>query len=237
MIALRLIALLLSLWSASAFVPHQSRCNVRGRALAAADPPLPNFCADCGEASMKLKIPHGDERLRAVCDACGRIEYSNPKVVVSCVVWTDDDRCLLGKRAIEPRKGTWGIPQGFMEHGETTREAAAREVLEETGAIITDLSLRAVYNVPGSVQLLYEATVSGEAVQQQIARSTHESSEVTLFPLDAIPYDELCFPTVRWALEHCIALQKEGATRVQQRTKFYNAELDQWSEFEDEAPV
>ena len=100
------------------------------------EPSVPNFCADCGSAAMVLKIPPGDERLRACCDHCGRIEYQNPKIVASCVVRCPQGKVLLAKRAIEPRRGTWGIPQGFMEHGETSLQAAAREVYEETGVVV-----------------------------------------------------------------------------------------------------
>jgi ADP-ribose pyrophosphatase YjhB (NUDIX family) len=189
---------------------------------------------------MELHIPAGDERLRAVCRACGVVTYSNPKVVVACVVRTDD-HVLLAKRAIAPRLGYWGIPQGFMEHGETSREAAVREVREETGAVLRacDLTLQAVYQVPGSVQLVYQAKVAAATLHGQIATSTQESSAIQLFSLEEIPHEELCFPTVQWALEHCIASGQPGAggPRVQQRTKFYDAALDQWSEFEDESPT
>jgi ADP-ribose pyrophosphatase YjhB (NUDIX family) len=206
-------------------------------ALNSYEPPLPSFCADCGKASMELKVPLGDERLRACCSSCGRIEYVNPKVVVSCVVLTDDDACLLAKRAIEPRKGTWGIPQGFMEHGETSRQAAAREVWEETGAVVQpdDLRLRAVYNVPGSLQLVYEARVSDtSALQDQLAQhdtTESESLEVKLFSYKDLDNQELCFPTVRWALDHCLL---SSISPVQQRTKFYDTATETWSDFEDE---
>lgn len=199
-------------------------------------PPLPKFCADCGNSSMELKVPLGDERLRACCSSCGRIEYVNPKVVVSCVVLTDDDACLLAKRAIEPRKGTWGIPQGYMEHGETSRQAAAREVWEETGAVVQpdDLRLRAVYNVPGSVQLVYEARVSDTcALQDQLAQydtTESESLQVELVSYKDLDNHELCFPTVQWALDHCLS----SSSPVQQRTKFYDAATETWSDFEDE---
>lgn len=188
---------------------------------------------------MEWRIPPGDERVRAVCSECHHIEYSNPKIVVSCVVWAGGDntlRCLLGKRAIDPRKGYWGIPQGYMEHGETSRQAAAREVMEETGVKIEEetMKLRAVYNVPGSVQLVYEANISGQQAETEIDATTHESSEVTLFPMDRIPFEDLCFPTVQWAIDHSIAMRKDDSDRVQQMTKCYDPDSQQWAQHEDE---
>ena len=226
-------------------------------------PELPNYCSNCGQPTMALKVPQGDNHVRAVCESCDHVVYSNPKVVVSCVVVTDDDRCLLGKRSIEPRKGYWGIPQGYMEHGETSRQAAVREVYEETGVSLDAadpsgddggcklLRLRGLYNVPGSVQILYEARgVPARTVETQIAsfastEVNHESSEVALFHVDSIPYDEICFPTVQWAIQHClvgdisspaasVAMPGSRASWIQQKTKFYDPETDQWNEYEDE---
>ena len=207
---------------------------------------------------MVLKVPDGDERLRACCEKCGRIEYQNPKVVVACVIRTKpfatdkrgsnsshEDLILLAKRAIEPRKGTWGIPQGFMENGETTRQAAVREVYEETGVIVDPslLKLRAVYNVPGSVQLVYEARVDAAKTQQQIDSyhdQNHESLEVALLSEEALAEKELCFPTVQWALDHCRGIDDASETiggstnPIQQMTKFYDAAKDEWNQYEDE---
>lgn len=224
--------------------------------LAAFTPNLPNFCADCGNDQMVLKVPDGDERIRACCEKCGRIEYQNPKVVVACVIRTkpfatdngdrsQKDLILVAKRAIEPRQGTWGIPQGFMENGETTRQAAVREVYEETGAVIDPslLRLRAVYNVPGSVQLVYEARVDAAKTQQQIDSyhdKNHESLEVALLSEEALAEKELCFPTVQWALDHCRVIDDTSETNggagnpIQQMTKFYDAVKDEWNQYEDE---
>lgn len=234
------VILLSSVASTGAFVQSNRRSRQqRSVQVHGSEPSLPNFCADCGKAAMELRVPPGDERQRACCAACGRIEYSNPKVVVSCVVMTDDERTLLAKRAIEPRKGTWGIPQGFMEHGETTREAAVREVMEETGVVLNvgDLKFRAVYNVPGSVQLVYEARVAQDTVEQQMSESTLESSEISFVSIKSIPYEDLCFPTVGWALDHCLASRDDNdRVHIQQRTKYYDEEADAWSEFEDDPP-
>ena len=191
---------------------------------------------------MEIRVPPDDERPRACCADCGHVVYVNPKVVVATVVLSPPKgdgvmECLLAKRAIEPRKGYWGIPQGFMELGETTRQAAVREVYEETGAVLDteELKFRAVYNVPGSVQLVYEAMVPREGLA--IAASTAESTQVVFFALDTLP--ELCFPTVQWALDHCLSQNalaiSSGGRTIQQKTKFYDAIKDVWGEYEDEA--
>lgn len=204
------------------------------------DPPLPNFCSNCGSSSMQVRVPPDDERPRACCAHCNYVVYVNPKVVVATVVFSPNDaknsqiECLLARRAIEPRKGFWGIPQGYMELGETTRQAAVREVYEETGAIIhaDQLRFRALYNVPGSVQLVYEAACPRNELN--IATSTLESTDIGFFTLDSLP--DLCFPTVQWALDHCTRQNAEGSTAgvIQQKTKFYDATQDIWSEYEDE---
>jgi ADP-ribose pyrophosphatase YjhB (NUDIX family) len=219
-------------------------CNPRHHAtsLSMSEPPVPHFCADCGSSEMVLKVPEGDERVRACCEKCGRIEYSNPKIVAACVVRTTDDRTLLAKRAIEPRNGTWGIPQGYMEHGETSRQAAVREVFEETGAVIDPrcLKFRAVYNVPGSVQLVYEATVETISLEKDIEayyydlKEGGESLEVALLTDDALAEKEICFPTVSWALAHCRAQPLDAPGTIQQKTKFYDSEEEMWRQIEDE---
>ena len=68
---------------------------------------------------MVQRIPEGDQHLRAVCDKCGFIHYVNPKVVAGCLL-TWEGKILLARRAIEPRKGFWTLPAGFMELQEST---------------------------------------------------------------------------------------------------------------------
>ena len=73
--------------------------------------------------------------------------------------------------------------------------------------------------------------VPGAALESQIASTTLESSEIVLFANDALPSpDEICFPTVSWALDHCLA----GAPFVQQRTKWYFADTDEWRTIDEE---
>jgi NADH pyrophosphatase NudC (nudix superfamily) len=91
-----------------------------------------NFCSQCG-GPVVLKVPADDERPRYVCPSCGTIHYQNPKLVVGCIpVW--EDQILMCRRNIEPRKGYWTLPAGFLENGETTAAGARRETLEETAS-------------------------------------------------------------------------------------------------------
>jgi len=103
------------------------------------------FCNQCG-APVQLLIPAGDHLPRHVCDACGAIHYENPRLVVGCVA-EHEGRILLCRRAIEPRRGYWTVPAGFMENGETLQEAAARESREEALAEVTIGSLLSVVHV------------------------------------------------------------------------------------------
>ncbi|HYZ61647.1 MAG TPA: NUDIX hydrolase [Acetobacteraceae bacterium] len=143
-------------------------------------------------------VPEGDNRLRDVCDTCGYVAYSNPKVVVGSVV-VERGQVLLCRRAIEPRRGFWTLPAGFLEHGETLEEGAAREAEEEAGAAIRLDGILAVYSISriGQVQVMFRARFDGPA---RFAPGD-ESLDVRLFSWDAVPWSELAFPSVRWALE------------------------------------
>ena len=104
-----------------------------------------NFCSHCGQPVTRL-VPEGDTHLRHVCTACGTVHYQNPKIVAGCVP-EHEGRILLCRRAIEPRKGWWTIPAGFMENGESTIDAARREAAEEALADVEVGSLLAVVHV------------------------------------------------------------------------------------------
>jgi ADP-ribose pyrophosphatase YjhB (NUDIX family) len=106
-------------------------------------------------------IPPGDDRERLTCPDCGFIAYENPKMVAGSVV-SVGDRIMLCRRAIEPRKGFWTLPAGFLELQETPEEGARREAWEEARARIAIDALLAVYSVPriSQVQLIYRATLA-----------------------------------------------------------------------------
>ncbi|EIM31584.1 ADP-ribose pyrophosphatase [Leptothrix ochracea L12] len=102
-------------------------------------------CRCCG-SPVEYWTPPDDNRERAVCTTCGEIHYENPLNVVGTIpTWAD--RVLLCRRAIEPRRGLWTLPAGFMELGETTAEGALRETHEEAGAHIELQGLFALMNL------------------------------------------------------------------------------------------
>ncbi|KCZ84794.1 NUDIX family NudH subfamily hydrolase [Hyphomonas adhaerens MHS-3] len=135
--------------------------------------------------------------MRRVCAHCEFIDYVNPKIVAGSVV-TKGDQILLCRRAIEPRKGYWTLPAGFMEEGETVEEGARREAREEACADIRIEQLLAVYSVPriAQVQVMFRAELMSDI------SAGPESEEVGLFAWKDIPWSELAFPTVIWALTH-----------------------------------
>lgn len=163
------------------------------------------YCSHCG-GPVSLRIPVGDNLPRHVCDACSTVHYSNPKIVAGCVV-TNDDRILVCKRAIEPRKGYWTLPAGFMEHGESVLEAAAREAREEA---CVDVQLDALYAVvdvihAGQVHMMYRGRMKGAAHSPG-----PESLETALVTVDAIPWDALAFRSVRFTLERFVSDLRNG---------------------------
>lgn len=87
------------------------------------------FCPKCGGG---LK-PRGKSLF--VCGVCGFNFYQNSKPTASAVI-IKDGKVLLGRRTIEPAKGKWNVPGGFLEFGEDPKEAAKREALEETGLVV-----------------------------------------------------------------------------------------------------
>jgi ADP-ribose pyrophosphatase YjhB (NUDIX family) len=163
------------------------------------------FCPECGQP-VELRVPDGDHLPRHVCSACSAVHYQNPKLVVGCVP-EHDGRILLCRRAIEPRLGFWTIPAGFMENDETLQQAAARESWEEALARVEIGSLLAVVHVlhARQVHVMFRARLS-----QPEYGVGEESLEVVLCEPARIPWAELAFPSVRFALERYLQDRAAG---------------------------
>lgn len=143
-------------------------------------------------------IPEGDNRERMICADCGYILYDNPKIVVGSVArW--GERILMCRRSINPRRGFWTLPAGYLELNKSTSAGAEREAFEEARAKIAIEGLLAIYDIPrlSQVQLIYRARLLDDRVE-----AGPESLEVALLGWDEIPWDDIAFPSVRWALQH-----------------------------------
>lgn len=142
------------------------------------------------------RTPDGEDRERLICGDCGFIAYENPKIVTGSVV-SVGGKILLCRRAIEPRRGFWTIPAGYMELGETVEDAARREAWEEARADLVLDGILAVYSIAriGQVQVLFRASLANPGFEPG-----PESLEVRLFAWEDIPWDDLAFPTVHWVL-------------------------------------
>ena len=154
-----------------------------------------------------LRVPDdGDTRQRAVCPQCQTIHYENPLNVVGTIPVLGES-VLLCKRNIDPRKGKWTLPAGFMELGETLAEGAARETTEEAGAQFEMQGLFSVLNVArvGQVHFFFRAQLTSD----QFAPG-HETMEARLFEEHEIPWDELAFRTVKETLRAFFADRQAG---------------------------
>jgi ADP-ribose pyrophosphatase YjhB (NUDIX family) len=153
------------------------------------------FCSNCGQAITR-RVPEGDSRVRDCCDQCGAIHYVNPRPVVGTIPgW--NDQVLLCLRAIEPRRGYWTLPAGFMEVGETSAEGARRETEEEACARVELGPLFSMIDVPAVEQLhiFYLARL----LDLNFAPGA-ETLEVRLFTESEIPWDRIAFRTVSTTL-------------------------------------
>lgn len=163
------------------------------------------YCSACGSKVSK-RIPEGDDRPRYVCDGCDTIHYQNPRLIVG-VIPVQGEQILLCRRAIEPRKGFWTIPAGFMENGETSLEGACRETWEEACARVVDPQLYRLFDLPhiNQVYMFYRADLTDEGFAPGV-----ESLETQLFFEQEIPWEEIAFPVVTDALKDYFNDRKSG---------------------------
>ncbi len=153
------------------------------------------YCSRCG-GRLQSRIPPGDDRPRFVCTVCSTIHYENPRTVVGCVI-EHEGRILLCKRAIEPARGRWTPPAGFLELGEGLQAGALRETWEEARArarIVSPLAFLDLSYI-GEVFAFFRAELLHPDFE-----AGEESLEVELFEPDTIPWNEIAFPVHQFAL-------------------------------------
>jgi len=160
-----------------------------------------NYCTNCG-GELQLGPVEGEERPRLACATCGHIAYVNPRLVVTCLPVTEAGELVLIRRGLEPGRGLWAQPGGFLEVDETVTEGVIRETFEETGLVVTPGEIVGLYSrlEAAVVVLAVEATVVSGTPQV-----TPEALDVRTFPAAAIPWPQIAFKTTYWALVDWLA--------------------------------
>ncbi|WP_300455852.1 NUDIX hydrolase [Desulfobacula sp.] len=163
------------------------------------------FCTACG-APTALKIPTDDDHVRSVCTNCGLVHYNNPKMVVGTIPELNG-QVLLCKRNIEPRKGKWTLPAGYLENGESVQDGAGRETLEETRARVRIVEPYRLFNIVfvDQIYLMFRADLTSDTFGP-----TKESTEVRLFGEKDVPWDDIAFEVIKQTLEHYFQDRKKG---------------------------
>lgn len=158
-------------------------------------------CTRCG-AALDFGPVAGEERERLSCPRCGFINYVNPRLVVTTLPVTAAGEVVLLRRGIEPARGTWAQPGGFLEVDESVAEGAIRETLEEIGLVVEPGEIVGLYSrlEAAVVIVVFEAAIVGGEV-----RTTPEALEVRAFGAGVLPWAELGFNTTYWALRDWVA--------------------------------
>jgi ADP-ribose pyrophosphatase YjhB (NUDIX family) len=159
-----------------------------------------NFCSNCGSA-LRFGTIAGEERERLSCAECGHIAYVNPRLVVTTLPVTEDGRLVLLRRGLEPGRGAWAQPGGFLEVDETVHQAAIRETWEETRLLIEPGEIIGLYTrlEAAVVTIAFEAKVVGGT-----PTPTAEALEIATFAPEVIPWPQLAFRTTMWMLRDWI---------------------------------
>ncbi len=95
------------------------------------------FCPHCG-TRVEERLLKG--KPRPTCPACGHVAFADPKVAATVLVGSGE-KLLLVRRAVDPARGLWCLPGGYVDYGEDPASAAVRECREEAGLDVDDLTL------------------------------------------------------------------------------------------------
>lgn len=138
------------------------------------------YCPACASPLVAKDVAG---KTRPVCPQCSHVVYLDPKVAATCIV-ERDGRVLMIRRALQPGIGLWSIPGGYVDRGEVVEEAAAREVLEETGLVVVVERLVGLFSQQGHPVIVaaFAARETGGFLE-----AGPEAQEVGFFPLDCLP--------------------------------------------------
>jgi len=163
------------------------------------------FCPVCGNTLVSSKLKANEPR-RSVCPSCNFVLYLDPKVV-ACSILEIDSKIVLLRRGINPQKGKWVMPGGYVDRGEDVKAAAIRETEEECGVKTRINMLLGVYSYSGQIPVVIvyvTQAVSGNLI------SGDETLEAKLFSKMQIPWANLAFRSTVDAIKDYYAIKNKG---------------------------
>lgn len=140
-------------------------------------------CYVCG---TRLEEKYLDSKIRHVCPKCNTVNYINP-IPAAAVVIIQDGKILLVKRGVEPKKGLWSLPAGFIEVDETVQECAIREVREETGLAIELTGVLDVYTIFDDPRYVCLLVVYTAKVKRGALAPGDDADDADYFAPDSLP--------------------------------------------------
>ena len=156
------------------------------------------FCPSC--ASTHFTFP--DNR-RFLCDDCGFTYYHNIAAAVA-IIFTFEDKLLFTVRNVNPDKGKWDLPGGFIDPNETAEEAACREIKEELGIEISSHDLKYITTSPNNylyknvpyrtMDIFYECALPSDEI---IVAAEDEIQELVWVKRSEIDLEKIGFVSIR----------------------------------------
>jgi ADP-ribose pyrophosphatase YjhB (NUDIX family) len=171
----------------------------------------PGYCFRCG--SPLARAPSLGGAKPPACPQCRWIHYENPKILVGCVV-TCADKLLLSQRALEPSRGLWALPAGFLESGESLEEGATRELMEETG-IQVDATTLMPHSFSSLLDIEQVYVLFRAQVGDCVIRPGAESLAARFFAETEIPWDALAFYGAREFIQRVFEEMRSGTYGIQ----------------------
>ena len=168
------------------------------------------YCPRCGQPTQERTL---FGRTRRVCPHCHLVFFHDLKVAVGALI-TNGNRVLLVRRAVNPERGKWALPAGYMEHDEAPLTALRREVAEETGLDITVTRLLDVFPLTNpdarGVIIMYQARPVGEVPEHPSAADDIDAAR--WFAPEEIRWQDLAFESTRSILRRwCENSDHQGA--------------------------
>ncbi len=173
------------------------------------------FCPRCATPLQSL---HRYDRVRPVCPACDFVHFADPKVAVIALVIAGS-AVLLVRRAVDPGKGLWSLPGGYMDAGEMPDEAVRREVREEVGLAIDVGALIAIFPMENGagrrtgIVLAYTAAVVGANLHVQ---AEDDVSEAGWFGPKEIP-NNLAFDSTKTLIAEWASTTNSSTNSAEKR--------------------